>query len=321
MRSLFRTVQKIGAAASSVALAALVGCAGPTGDVSTEDIGVGGGIDPIVFVPPCPPPGMDYAAVSTAFNPLIQMFLDRGYPAAYLNNWVPNVGLPVCYGTYDLAAGLSDYVDQVLAATNRPRVDIIGASGGPLTARLYISAMGGNKYVRDFVSVAGPNHGTEFGINGGPLQDAFGAPSYEQLKETSPPYACEGETYFGQSDDVQFALNGCLTPTGRTVNRDETPNGGVDYLSIRNTLDDQIFPNESACLNQKFQNDCSDSKVNVAITAPAGPCPWPEVGGLCPAHVNTLFAPETEELIYDFVAHPDDGNDSDDLSGNDDDDD
>ena len=301
-----RTARRVGAATCAVLLTGLVGCAGMDDEISDESLAVKGGINPIVFVPPCPPPGVDYALVSTAYNPLIELFLENGYPESFLNNWVPNVGLPVCYGTNELAQGLSDYVDQVLDATNRPRVDIIGASGGALTARLYVAEYGGRHNVRNLVSVAGPNHGTEFGINGGPLQDAFGAPSYEQLKETYPPYACEGQTYFGQSEDVQFVLNGCLTPTGRTVNRDETPNGGVKYLSIRNTLDDQIFPNGSACLNQKFQNDCSDSKVNVAITAPAGPCPWPEVGGLCPAHVNTLFAPETEEMLWDFVTRRND---------------
>ena len=301
-----RTARRVGGAACAVLLTGLVACAAPADETSVEDFDLRTPRNPIVFVPPCPPPGVDYAVVSTAFNPLIEMFRDRGYPESYLNNWIPNVGPPVCYGTYDRAAGLSDYIDDVLDATGKRRVDIIGASGGPLTARLYIRAFGGRRHVRDFVSVAGPNHGTEFGINGGPLQDMFGAPSYEQLKETYPPYACEGETYFGESDDVQFALNGCLTPTGRTVRRNETPGKKVKYLSIRNTLDDQIFPNESACLNQKFQNDCSDDKVNVTVTAPAGPCPWPEIGGVCPAHVNTLFAPETEEMIWDFVTRRND---------------
>ena len=250
---------------------------------------------PVIFVQPCAPPGLDYQAVSAMWQPFINHLKTKGWPSSYLINWVPNVGSPVCYSTHDLAIKLRDKVQQVRSQFRVNQVDLVGASGGVLTIRYYMATLGGVWYVRNVVSLDAPNHGTEFGINGGDLQAAFGAPNYEQMKETYIPYACQGQTFFGQSRDIQLAINGCLTPTGRTVWRDETP-GWSRYLAIRNLLDDQIFPNESACLNMNRQNDCSSS-VNRSVSVPAGPCPFPPAGNMCPAHVNPIFDPGTWDIM------------------------
>ena len=276
------------------------GCVGFDEDAAELDESFSGnGFDPIVFVAPCPPPGTDYPTIAGVYGPFIDFLRTQGYPESYLNNWVPSTGSPVCYSTFTLAAALDPFVDQVLAATGKSKVDIVAASGGALTGRLWLNDASNHDKVQDFVSVNGVNHGSVFTEIGGELQIALGAPNYEQMKELFPPYACEGETFFGQSQDLQLAVNGCLTASGRTVARDETP-GSANYLAIRNTLDEQVIPGEAACLDQGFQNDCSGS-VNVAVSVPPGTCDFPPMGNVCPAHVRTIFVPETWQLIYDFL--------------------
>lgn len=294
---------------SAVACTALLslavsGCAmdpGEEDDASLDNIeSYGAPMLPIIFVPGCPPPGMDYPTIATAFNPMVNYLLSKGYPSNYLDQWIPNTGLPVCYASYDLAARLSTEVQRVRSATGQWKVDIIAISGGAATARVYVGPLGGTRYVRNLVTLAGTNHGSQFASIAGDLQAQLGYPNYEQMKEMYPPYACQGQTWGGQSRDVQFDLNGCLTKNTRTVWRDETP-GYTDYLSVWNTLDDQIIPTQSACLNQRRQNDCSDSEVNDAFSIPGGYCDFPPAGNQCPPHFMIAFDANVWADVYSFL--------------------
>ncbi len=292
---------RIGALITCVLLLSGVGCAAlDEEDPELEEAALLGP-DPVIFVPTCPPPGTDYPTITAAtYQPFVNFLISKGYPANKLFIWVPNTGLPVCYSTYDLAHGLDAFVTQVMLQTLSLKVDIVGVSGGAVTGLLWMNEFPLAKgKVKDFVAIAGPTHGTEFGALGGDFQDMVGAPSYEQLKELFPPYACQGQTFGGESEDVQFEINGCLTPTGRTVNRDETP-GGAKFMSVWNTVDDQIIPPQAACLNQRFQNDCA-SNVNRAVTAPAGPCNFPPAGNMCPAHLMTFYTPGVFDMVYNHI--------------------
>lgn len=305
-------------AATWIALASWLGaCAviGEEGDPSLDQAEYAGGLDPVVFVHACPRPPNTEAAATQFFGPMKTFLSGKGYPSAYLNQFL-HVG-PVCESAIDQAAQLADFVDSVRAATGAPRVDVVAHSFGAFVTRLYL-AQGGNRYVRDFVAIGGPNHGTFAAAQGLTWQDLYGYPAYEGVQEMYPPYACAGQTYMG-SADVQAVMNGCLTPTGRTVWVDETPNGGVDYLSIRNTLGQEVQPLESACLNQRYQNDCSDTDVNKVVSVGPGPGPCGPAG--CPADIAIMFNPGVIDTTYQFIAHPDDGDDIDDPDRDDDDDD
>jgi hypothetical protein len=167
---------------------------------------------------------------------------------------------------------------------------------GALTVRLYL--LEGSGEVDDFVSIGGAHHGSVVAAAAVEWQAKAGAPAYEGAKEMTPPYACQGQASGGAAD-VQFSVNGCLTPTGRTVERDETP-GAVAYLSIWNSLDEIQIPQEGACLNQRFQNDCSDTNVNVQVAVSPGPGPCGPGG--CPGHVVMIWDPGVMQRTYDFVA-------------------
>ncbi|MDX6330706.1 MAG: hypothetical protein QOI83_3089, partial [Streptomycetaceae bacterium] len=72
-------------------------------------------------------------------------------------------GVPVFYGLgpiADSAQQLSDYVDQVLAATGTAKVDIVGHSQGGVMPRYYLKFLGGAAKVNALVGLAPDNHGT-----------------------------------------------------------------------------------------------------------------------------------------------------------------
>jgi pimeloyl-ACP methyl ester carboxylesterase len=247
--------------------------------------------NPVIFVHGCPPPGFTAEMIAGLWQPMKGAFVAAGYAEEDLYTFVYSA--EACGSIIDNTIELSDLVDEVLWETGAWEVDLVTHSMGALTARLYM-AVGGDWYVGNVVTIGGANHGGQGAAPGEALQDMFGYPAYEGMKEMFPPYACFGESSGGAAD-VQDYLNGCLTPSGREVSADETPGGWwVDYLSIRNELDEIVVPVESACLNQKSQGDCSDSDVNVAVRVPAGPGPCGPDG--CPAHVTMLFDPGVIEL-------------------------
>jgi hypothetical protein len=249
---------------------------------------------PIVLVPGCAPPPLTNAQGAAVMNSFRDFFLAKGYPASYVNVFV----LPgaTCHSIVDWGAELGAFVNQVRAATGRYRVDIVAHSMGPMGARWFVQN-GGRWVVRNFVQLSGANHGSHIGLQLGMAQDVFGFPSYQAAKEMYPPYACQGES---TTADVQFNLNGCLTPTGRTVWRDETPYalfsgeqlGFIRYLNIWNPLDEIIQPPTSSCLNQDFVDDCSDP-VNEEWVVEAAP---PII-----AHQKILSDVGVQERVYDFI--------------------
>jgi hypothetical protein len=255
-----------------------------------------GGRDPIVFVHGCSPPGFTNQMSADLFIPMMDDFAARGVPADSMFALVFS-GAP-CASIEAHAEELAQLVSEARAITGKQKVDLIGHSMGALISRWYITH-GGDRFVRDVVTLGGANHGGGGAAGAIELQEIFGFPAYEGMKQMFPPYACEGET-LGGATDIQFELNGCLTPTGRTVNRDETPfeHKGLRYLSIRNTIDEIVTPVEAACIDQKRQNDCSN-RANVAVTVPPGPgCG--EMG--CPGHVTMLFDPGVIETVFSFVS-------------------
>lgn len=256
-----------------------------------------GCIEPVIWVHGCPPPfGNSEAASHLVADRQQEFFRYRGYPADYLYAFV--FSGPNCGSTIDHAQELALLVSQARSATGASKVSIVAHSMGALASRLYIGD-GGDKYVRDFVSIAGGNHGGAAAAQGVEWQAQFGYPAYEGAKEMYPPYACEGQASGGAAD-VQYWLNGCLTATGRTVEVDETPSADqIGYLSIWNTMDEMVIPAEAACLGQRFQNDCSNP-VNFEVTI--GPAPGPcGPTAQCPGHVAVLWEPAIMQLVYDFI--------------------
>lgn len=107
-------------------------------------------------------------------------------------------------------------VDSVLAETGANKVDIVTHSMGGLSSRYYLKFLGGTSKVDEWVSIGGPNHGT------------------------NAAYACWttscGEMRY--NSDFLNSLNA----------GDETP-GGVRYGTFRSWCDEVINPDSSTILS------------------------------------------------------------------------
>lgn len=141
-------------ALSIVALIALAACStdsitgpGPRGSVLVPER------NPVLFV-------HGWNSSSAAWATMIGRFKVDGYTDQELINWTYNSALSNAVTAQQISAK----VDSILAATQASKVDIITHSMGALSARYYIKNLGGGTRVDEFVSLGGPNHGTNTAI-------------------------------------------------------------------------------------------------------------------------------------------------------------
>lgn len=107
--------------------------------------------NPILFV-------HGYTSSGSYWNTMASDFKNDGWPAAYLDQW-----------SYDwhqsnatTASQLASEVDRLLAATGASKVDVIAHSMGGLSSRYYAKNLGGDAKIDAWVSLGGPNHGTDW---------------------------------------------------------------------------------------------------------------------------------------------------------------
>ncbi|MGW5848789.1 esterase/lipase family protein [Streptomyces sp. NPDC055254] len=106
--------------------------------------------DPIVFV-------HGWNSDGSVWETMAGRFRADGWPADHLDQW-----------TYDAtqsnattAERLADEIERVRDSTGAAKVDVITHSMGGLSSRYYLKNLGGTAKVDAWVSLAGPNHGTE----------------------------------------------------------------------------------------------------------------------------------------------------------------
>ncbi len=116
------------------------------------------------------------------------------------------------------AAEIRDQVDKIITITGATKVDIIAFSMGSVSSRYYLKNLGGAGKIDAWVSLAGPNHGTDAVENN--------QCNFTPCKEIIP-----GSAFL-------TALNAI----------DETP-GLVRYATWRSPCDDTINPDESVILS------------------------------------------------------------------------
>lgn len=107
-------------------------------------------MDPILFV-------HGYSESASLWNTMIGRFEKDGYPKSYLSAYSYNTSQS---NKVD-AEEVKSQVEKLLKNTGASKVDIIGHSMGSLNTRWYIKFLGGESKVDDWVSLGGPNHGTE----------------------------------------------------------------------------------------------------------------------------------------------------------------
>jgi triacylglycerol lipase len=88
---------------------------------------------------------------------MIGRFKADGYTDAELFSWSYNTS----QSNKTTASEIAAKVDQILAATGASKVDIITHSMGGLSSRWFVKFLGGTGVVDEWVSLGGPNHGTD----------------------------------------------------------------------------------------------------------------------------------------------------------------
>ncbi|MBC9716099.1 triacylglycerol lipase [Streptomyces sp. TRM66268-LWL] len=162
---------------------------------------------PVIFV-------HGYNAGPGVWGSLREDFKSSGYTDAELFSWGYDTSQSV---NETLSGRFAAYVDEVRAQTGAAQVDIVAHSFGSLVTRWYIKHGGGLAKVDDWVSLAGPNHGTS---------TAWACALWSQ--------ACRDMT---PGSYVQDGL----------AEGDETP-GAVSYATFWSDCDEVINPDSSVPL-------------------------------------------------------------------------
>ncbi|MEY9907513.1 triacylglycerol esterase/lipase EstA (alpha/beta hydrolase family) [Catenulispora sp. MAP12-49] len=188
-------------------------------------------------------------------------------------------GIPVFHGLAPVAQSaqqLSDYVNQVLAATGASQVDIVGHSQGGMMPRYYLKFLGGAAKVHTLVGLAPSNHGTD--LDGIETLAADYFPGAIGLIGTACP-ACTDQI-------VGSPLMQQLNAGGDTV-------PGVQYTVISTVYDEVVTPWQSQALsgpnvhNVVLQNLCAtDLSEHVTIGTTDKIALHETVNALDPAHAT-----------------------------------
>jgi triacylglycerol lipase len=94
---------------------------------------------------------------SSNWTTMIERFEKDGWPKEDLNNWTYNTA----QSNATTAKEEATKVTEILKNTGATKIDLISHSMGGLSTRYYIKNLGGESTVEDWVSLGGPNHGTE----------------------------------------------------------------------------------------------------------------------------------------------------------------
>jgi triacylglycerol lipase len=136
--------------AAAVSLAFLAACSSDTlTGPSPRAVVLTATRNPVLFV-------HGWNSSGAAWFTMIDRFKADGYSDQELFNW----SYYSAQSNATTAQELSRKVDSILTVTGASKVDIVTHSMGALSARYYIKNLGGGAKVDDFVSLAGPNHGT-----------------------------------------------------------------------------------------------------------------------------------------------------------------
>jgi triacylglycerol lipase len=106
-------------------------------------------VDPVLLV-------HGFTRTSADFGTMIQALKDKSYPDDRIFTIDYNSYAPNAY----TATLVKAKVDAIRAQTGADKVDIVAHSMGAYGSRYFIKNLGGADVVSDFVSIAGPNHGT-----------------------------------------------------------------------------------------------------------------------------------------------------------------
>jgi len=153
--------------------------------------------DPIVFV-------HGWNSSASTWNTMISRFQAAGYTSNQLYAFTYNSN----QSNATIATQVRDAVNALRARTGAARVDIVAHSMGSLSSRYYLKNLGGTAVVDDWVSLAGPNHGTTTAylcyLFSAGCRDMIGGSSFLNALNSGDetPGSTNYGTFWSNSDDV-----------------------------------------------------------------------------------------------------------------------
>jgi triacylglycerol lipase len=109
-------------------------------------------VDPILFV-------HGWSSSASTWNTMIPRFEKDGWPKSHLVAYSYNTSQS---NKVSAEKEVKVRVESLLKSTGATKVDIIAHSMGSLNSRWYVKFLGGESKVDEWVSLGGPNHGTNF---------------------------------------------------------------------------------------------------------------------------------------------------------------
>jgi triacylglycerol esterase/lipase EstA (alpha/beta hydrolase family) len=134
--------RRLGALVSTLAICLAAAAAAPASSLA---------LDPILFV-------HGWSGSASNWSTMIGRFEKDGWPKSYLSAYTYNTSQS---NKIDAEKEVKSHVESLLKTTGAAKVDIIAHSMGSLNSRWYIKFDGGESKVDDWVSLGGPNHGTQ----------------------------------------------------------------------------------------------------------------------------------------------------------------
>jgi len=187
--------------------------------------------DPILFV-------HGYVESASLWNTMIANFEKDGYPKSYLSAYSYNTSQS---NKID-AEEVKSKVEALLKNTGATKVDIIAHSMGSLNSRYYIKNLGGETKVDDWVSLGGPNHGTEtanFCFSTSCVEMRVGSTFLKELNATDEtPGAVNYGTWWSPCDEIinpdsSVALTGATNTKTACISHTALTTDSTVYTQVR----------------------------------------------------------------------------------------
>ncbi|HMG44971.1 MAG TPA: hypothetical protein VK611_26800 [Acidimicrobiales bacterium] len=153
--------------------------------------------DPILFV-------HGWNSSASTFNTMVGRFRSAGYTGNELMAITYNSNT----SNRTIAGQVQTAVNDLRARTGAAKVDIVAHSMGSISTRSYLKERGGTAFVDDWVSLAGPNHGTNWAYACYPFSRGCrdmipGSDLLDALNAGDPtPGATRYGTFWSNSDDI-----------------------------------------------------------------------------------------------------------------------
>jgi triacylglycerol lipase len=187
--------------------------------------------DPILFV-------HGYVESASLWNTMIANFEKDGYPKSYLSAYSYNTSQS---NKID-AEEVKTKVEALLKNTGAAKVDIVAHSMGSLNSRYYIKNLGGEAKVDDWVSLGGPNHGTEtanFCFSASCVEMRVGSTFLKELNATDEtPGAVSYGTWWSPCDEIinpdsSVALSGATNTKTACISHTALTTDSTVYAQVR----------------------------------------------------------------------------------------